>query len=173
MSGEALGFVEAIGLTAAVEAADAAVKSANVRLIGYELARGDGMTTIKVEGDVGAVKAAVSAAAAAAGRVGTVVSTHVIPRPAPGTERMVMSKDTVGLKAEKPKAPPRAPETPPADSVKPPPPPPPKAEAPKPPEPPRASAPEAPKAPPSQKSKSQQPKKPQKPEGGPELGING
>jgi microcompartment protein CcmL/EutN len=103
MSGEALGFVETIGLTAAVEAADTAVKSANVRLIGYELAKGDGMTTVKLEGDVGAVKSAVNAAAAAAARVGQVVSIHVIPRPAKGTGQITRSRDTVGLnKTEKP-----------------------------------------------------------------------
>lgn len=97
MTGNALGFIETIGLTAAIEAADAAVKSANVRLLGYELARGDGMTTVKVEGDVGAVKSAVKAAELAAAKVGKVVSTHVIPRPAAGTERIVLSRETVGL----------------------------------------------------------------------------
>jgi microcompartment protein CcmL/EutN len=98
MTGNALGYIEAVGLTAAVEAADAAVKSANVRLLGYELAKGDGMTTVKIAGDVGAVKSAVTAAAAAAGKVGRVVSIHVIPRPAAGTEKITMSRDTVGLK---------------------------------------------------------------------------
>jgi microcompartment protein CcmL/EutN len=102
MTGNALGFIEAIGLTAAIEAADSAVKSANVRLLGYELARGDGMTTVKIEGDVGAVKAAVKAAESAAAKVGRVVSVHVIPRPASGTERITLSRETVGLpKAEK------------------------------------------------------------------------
>jgi microcompartment protein CcmL/EutN len=106
MAGNALGFIEAIGLTAAIEAADSAVKSANVRLLGYELARGDGMTTVKIEGDVGAVKAAVKAAEAAAAKVGQVVSAHVIPRPAGGTERITLSRETVGLpKAEKAGAP--------------------------------------------------------------------
>ena len=102
MTGNALGFIEAIGLTAAIEAADSAVKSANVRLLGYELARGDGMTTVKIEGDVGAVKSAVKAAEAAAAKVGRVVSTHVIPRPAAGTRQIVLSRETVGLdKTEK------------------------------------------------------------------------
>ncbi|MDP2842150.1 MAG: BMC domain-containing protein, partial [Acetobacterium sp.] len=62
--GEAIGLIEAIGLATAIEAADAAVKSANVRLIGYEACKGDGMSTIKVAGDIGAVKAAVDAATA-------------------------------------------------------------------------------------------------------------
>ncbi len=94
---ESLGLIETIGLTAAVAAADAAVKSANVTLVGYELANGDGMTVVKVRGDVGAVKAAVSAAAAEAGRVGTVVSTSVIARPANGLGKIVESGATVGL----------------------------------------------------------------------------
>lgn len=94
---ESLGLIETIGLTAAVAAADAAVKSANVTLVGYELANGDGMTVVKVRGDVGAVKAAVSAAAAEAARVGTVVSTSVIARPANGLGKIVESGATVGL----------------------------------------------------------------------------
>ena len=91
-----LGLIETVGLAAAIEAADAAVKSANVRLIGYELARGSGMTTVKIEGDVGAVKAAVSAAAASAARVGKVVSAHVIARPSGELGGMIRSADTVG-----------------------------------------------------------------------------
>jgi microcompartment protein CcmL/EutN len=92
----AFGMIETAGLTAGITAADAAVKSANVKLIGYELARGDGYSTIKIEGDVGAVKAAVSAASAAADKVGRVVSCHVIPRPAKGTETLAYSEDTFG-----------------------------------------------------------------------------
>ena len=91
-----LGLIETIGLAAAIEAADAAVKSANVRLVGYELARGAGMTTVKIEGDVGAVKAAVSAAAASASKVGKVVSAHVIARPVDELGEMIRSADTVG-----------------------------------------------------------------------------
>lgn len=115
MTGNALGYIETIGLPVAIEAADSALKAANVKLIGYELAKGDGMTTVKIEGDVGAVKAAVAAAATAAGRIGTVVSTHVIPRPAEGTEKMSRSRDTVGIAkkgiqaALKPAPPPEAP----------------------------------------------------------------
>ena len=63
---QALGMIEAVGLPVAITAADAAVKSANVKLVGYELAKGSGMILIKVVGDVGAVKAAVEAGSAAA-----------------------------------------------------------------------------------------------------------
>lgn len=76
----ALGLVETRGLIGSIEAADAMVKAANVRLIGKELI-GGGYVTVMVRGDVGAVKAATDAGAAAAGRVGEVVSVHVIPRP--------------------------------------------------------------------------------------------
>ncbi len=77
---EALGMVECMGLVAMIEAADAMVKSANVTLVGYEKIDA-GLVTAIVRGDVAAVQSAVAAGAAAASRVGTVVSTHVIPRP--------------------------------------------------------------------------------------------
>ena len=77
---EALGMVECFGLVAMIEAADAMVKSANVRLVGYEKVDA-GLVTAIVRGEVGAVKAAVEAGAAAARRVGTVTAVHVIPRP--------------------------------------------------------------------------------------------
>lgn len=77
---DALGMVECMGLVAMIEAADAMVKSANVRLVGYEKIDA-GLVTAIVRGEVGAVKSAVEAGAAAASRVGTVVATHVIPRP--------------------------------------------------------------------------------------------
>ena len=80
MSLEALGMVETKGLIGAVEAADAMVKAANVQLLGKEYI-GAGYVTIFVRGDVGAVKAATDAGAAAARRVGELVSVHVIPRP--------------------------------------------------------------------------------------------
>ena len=80
MALEALGMVETKGFVGAVEAADAMVKAANVQLIGKEYI-GAGYVTIFVRGDVGAVKAAVDAGAAAARRVGTVTAVHVIPRP--------------------------------------------------------------------------------------------
>lgn len=76
----ALGMVETKGLVGAVEAADAMVKAANVHLIGREQI-GAGLVTVMVRGDVAAVKAATDAGAAAADRVGELVSVHVIPRP--------------------------------------------------------------------------------------------
>jgi ethanolamine utilization protein EutM len=80
MSNEALGMIETKGLVASIEAADAMVKAANVILIGKEYI-GSGYVTVMVRGDVGAVKAATDAGAAAARRVGELVSVHVIPRP--------------------------------------------------------------------------------------------
>jgi len=80
LEGQALGLVETMGLVAATEAADAMVKSANVRLVSKQQV-GGGLITILVTGDVGAVKAAVDAGRAAASAVGRVVSAHVIPRP--------------------------------------------------------------------------------------------
>lgn len=76
----ALGMVETKGLVGAIEAADAMVKSANVNLVGKEQV-GGGLVTVMVRGDVGAVKAATDAGAAAAEKVGELVSVHVIPRP--------------------------------------------------------------------------------------------
>jgi ethanolamine utilization protein EutM len=76
----ALGLIETKGLVAAIEAADAMVKAANVRLVGREQI-GGGLVTVMVRGDVGAVKAATDAGAAAAGKIGEIVSVHVIPRP--------------------------------------------------------------------------------------------
>ena len=77
---EALGMIETKGLIGSVEAADAMVKAANVKLVGKELV-GGGLVTVFVRGDVGAVKAATDAGAAAAQRVGELLSVHVIPRP--------------------------------------------------------------------------------------------
>ena len=77
---EALGLIETRGFVALVEASDAMVKAANVRLVSYEKT-GGGFVTAVVRGDVAAVKAAVEAGAAAANKVGEVVSVHVIPRP--------------------------------------------------------------------------------------------
>lgn len=77
---EALGLIETKGMVGAIEAADAMVKAANVHLIGYEKV-GGGLVTVMVRGDVGAVKAATDAGAAAAQRVGELISVHVIPRP--------------------------------------------------------------------------------------------
>jgi len=80
MSDIALGMVETKGLVASIEAADAMVKAANVTLIGKELV-GGGLVSVMVRGDVGAVKAATDAGAAAAERIGELISVHVIPRP--------------------------------------------------------------------------------------------
>ena len=77
---QALGMIETKGLVASIEAADAMVKAANVTLMGKEHV-GGGLVTVMVRGDVGAVKASVDAGAAAAERVGELVSIHVIPRP--------------------------------------------------------------------------------------------
>ena len=80
MSQEALGMVETRGLVAAIEAADAMCKSANVTLIGTEKI-GSGLVTVMVRGDVGAVKSSVESGAAAASKLGELIATHVIPRP--------------------------------------------------------------------------------------------
>lgn len=80
MASEALGLLECKGLVALMEGTDAMLKAANVQMIGWDKA-GSGLATGFVKGDVAAVKAAVDAGAEAAGRVGTVVSVHVIPRP--------------------------------------------------------------------------------------------
>ena len=85
---EALGMIETKGLVGAIEAADAMVKSANVKLVGKEKI-GSGLVTVMVRGDVGAVKAAVDAGAAAAKRVGDLYSVHVIPRPDGGVEALL------------------------------------------------------------------------------------
>ncbi len=84
----ALGMVETKGLVGAIEAADAMVKAANVVLIGSEYI-GGGYVTVMVRGDVGAVKAATDAGAAAARRVGELASVHVIPRPAEDVEKIL------------------------------------------------------------------------------------
>ena len=80
MEKQALGMVETKGLIGSIEAADSMVKAANVHLIGKEQI-GSGLVTVMVRGDVGAVKAAVEAGAAAAKRVGDLYGVHVIPRP--------------------------------------------------------------------------------------------
>ena len=85
---EALGMIETKGLVGAVEAADAMVKAANVVLQGREYI-GAGFVTVTCRGDVGAVKAATDAGAAAARRVGELVSVHVIPRPHSEAEKLL------------------------------------------------------------------------------------
>ena len=88
MSQEALGMVETRGLTAAIEAADAMVKAAEVVLIGTEKI-GSGLVSVMVRGDVGAVKAATEAGASAASRLGELVAVHVIPRPHGDVEKIL------------------------------------------------------------------------------------
>ncbi|SDE65653.1 BMC domain-containing protein [Sporomusa acidovorans] len=96
----ALGMVETRGVVGAVEAADAMVKAANVTLIG-KVKVGGGLVTVMVRGDVGAVKAAVDAGAAAAERVGELMSCHVIPRPHQELEQILPKMPN---SEEKPKA---------------------------------------------------------------------
>ena len=85
---QALGMVETRGLVAAVEAADAMLKAANVELVGTEKI-GSGLVSVMVRGDVGAVKSAVEAGAASASRLGELVATHVIPRPHNDVEKIL------------------------------------------------------------------------------------
>jgi ethanolamine utilization protein EutM len=94
---DALGMVETKGLVGAIEAADAMVKAANVVLVGREFI-GSAYVTVMVRGDVGAVKAATDAGAAAARRVGELVSVHVIPRPHQEVEKVLPA----GAGAEQP-----------------------------------------------------------------------
>lgn len=97
---EALGMIETRGLVAAIEAADAMVKAANVHLIGKEYV-GGGLVTVMVRGDVGAVKAAVESGSTAAKRVGELISVHVIPRPHGDVEAVLPGS---APKTTKPKA---------------------------------------------------------------------
>ncbi len=100
---DALGMVETRGLVGAIEAADAMVKAANVVLVGKEQI-GAGLVTVMVRGDVGAVKAAVEAGSAAAGRVGELKSTHVIPRPHSDVEGILPKQKADKKEAPKPAA---------------------------------------------------------------------
>ncbi len=88
MAQEALGMIETRGLVAAIEAADAMVKAANVELIGTEKI-GSGLVSVMVRGDVGAVKSAVEAGGSAATRLGEIIATHVIPRPHGDVEKIL------------------------------------------------------------------------------------
>jgi ethanolamine utilization protein EutM len=92
MAKEALGLIETRGYVGAVEAADAMVKAAQVELIGKQQV-GGGLVTVLVRGDVGAVKAATDAGAAAAEKVGELVSVHVIPRPHADVEAILPSQE--------------------------------------------------------------------------------
>lgn len=88
----AIGIIEVIGLSSAIEVADICLKSANVTLIGYELSKGNGMVVIKIEGDVCAVTAAIQASS----KVGKIYSKKVIPRPDDGIKCLIKSRNTVG-----------------------------------------------------------------------------
>jgi len=90
---QALGLIETIGLVSAIEAADAAVKAANITLLGYENTKGGGKITVKFVGDVGAVKAGVAAGVAAASRIGKVYGQHVIPRPHDEIKALIANLD--------------------------------------------------------------------------------
>ncbi len=90
MALEALGMIETRGLVAAIEAADAMLKAANVQLVGTEKI-GSGLVSVMVRGDVGAVKAAVEAGGANAQRLGEIIATHVIPRPHSDVEKILPS----------------------------------------------------------------------------------
>jgi ethanolamine utilization protein EutM len=101
----ALGMIETRGLVAAIEAADAMVKAAKVKLLGRQKVKG-GLVAVMVAGDVGAVKAAVDAGAAACQRVGEMVSVHVIPRPHGDIDIIIPDRpDAEGTPAEKEKPP--------------------------------------------------------------------
>jgi microcompartment protein CcmL/EutN len=100
MSDRALGMVETRGLIASIEAADAMVKAAKVQLLGKEQVQG-GLVTILVEGETAAVKSAVDAGAAAAKRVGELVSTHIIPRPDDQIDQIVMRNAAIETKPYK------------------------------------------------------------------------
>ncbi|XSG05775.1 BMC domain-containing protein [Klebsiella sp. WOUb02] len=102
MSGQSLGLIETVGLTVAVEAADAAMKSANVDLVGYELTKGGGLVTVKLIGDVGAMNAAVAAGVAAANRIGQVYAWRVIARTAVGIDALIASGETCGTRPAEP-----------------------------------------------------------------------
>ena len=88
MAQEALGMVETRGLVAAIEAADAMLKAANVELVGTEKI-GSGLVSVMVRGDVGAVKAATEAGSSAAGKLGELIAVHVIPRPHADVEKIL------------------------------------------------------------------------------------
>lgn len=90
---QALGLIETIGLVSAIEAADAAVKAANVIMLGYENTKGSGKITIKFVGNVGAVNAGVAAGVAAANRVGEVYGSRVIPRPSNEIDALILNLD--------------------------------------------------------------------------------
>lgn len=100
MSKQALGMIEVVGLAAAVEAADAALKSSDANLIGYELSKGGGMVLIKLTGNVSSVNMAVEAAKIAASKVNKVCACRVIARTDEDLDKMIYTKETVGYKKQ-------------------------------------------------------------------------
>lgn len=97
MSQLSLGIIETLGLATAINVADICVKSANVNLIGYEFSKGGGMTTIKIEGNIGAVNAAVDAALASTDKI---AFSKVIARPSKEIEGLIRNSETVGFEIE-------------------------------------------------------------------------
>lgn len=97
---QALGTIETLGLVAAIAAADAAAKAANVELIGYELTCGGGYVNVKVQGAVDAVQSAMDSAKMAAEKISQVISLSVIARPSQGLESMIRNPQTVGYRVE-------------------------------------------------------------------------
>ena len=93
----ALGIIETVGLAAAIVAADTALKTANIELIGYELSKGDGLVAVKIQGDVSAVDSAIKSARISAEKVNKVFSTTIIARPHEEIDRIVLTKETVGI----------------------------------------------------------------------------
>lgn len=102
MDKTALGLIETYGYTGAIEAADVCLKAANVSLTACKKVRG-GLVTVEIRGDVGAVKAAIDAAEAAVPKIGKLVSTHVIPRPAQNLESILDEKQKQKAVQLKPK----------------------------------------------------------------------
>jgi microcompartment protein CcmL/EutN len=94
-----LGIIETVGLVAAIAAADVALKTANVDLIGYEISNGDGLVTVKIQGDVSAVNAAIKSAKTSAAKVNTVLSATVIARPDEKLVKLILTDETVGLES--------------------------------------------------------------------------
>ena len=115
MSKLAIGMIETMGLAAGIEAADICLKAANINLVGYEFAKGSGMTVIKIEGNVGTVKAAISAATAALGKLGKVHTKMVIPRPSDSIDMLIRNESTVGYEDEKEEIPQVKQNNPPSD----------------------------------------------------------
>ncbi len=115
MSKLAIGMIETMGLAAGIEAADICLKAANINLVGYEFAKGSGMTVIKIEGNVGAVKAEISAATAALGKLGKVHTKMVIPRPSDSIDMLIRNESTVGYEDEKEEIPQVKQNNPPSD----------------------------------------------------------